>query len=506
MNKTEKKKWNTKGKRCWELATYEADVLLKIKTSDRVPAYNNILWAAVQAVKKGQKIKGSTGGMTAIVNTGAETPFLRLSSKSIETRDAGYYARQKVERYLQSINEDNESDNTIAEFNPVVESTVIMTRTTDHSNDLLTVFNDLRNQYECRDDELLATLQDFWNRLRANEITVPKRSRLASATSDTDTSGIGTLSNSSQQTIRQRKLSIFKEDKARPRLEQQQNSMVITKKEPNKVVKTDELHVDEWKACLINECPADYLLKNLSKNPVCEYCLNGDGDLYKCGGQCDGYYHLKCMKSAATLQWYESILKSKKNATSDEKVSNAPQKIHEKCVKCMKMESEACLICSKSHDKRLKCSYKNCSNIYHENCLKHWPNPNGNKSDAFICPRHICHTCNAKGLKSSVRNVMKCLLCPATYHRSSECIPAGCQLLSNCQLICTRHSSNLSPKNFPFCSVCSKGGSLNLCDACPQSFHHECIGGISNDDIFHCDECISGRKPLHGELVWVKFG
>ena len=51
------------------------------------------------------------------------------------------------------------------------------------------------------------------------------------------------------------------------------------------------------------------------------------------------------------------------------------------------------------------------------------------------------------------------------------------------------------------------GGTLVCCDSCPAAYHAECLDISPPDDgIWHCKDCIAGRRPHYGEIVWVKLG
>ncbi|KAG8256639.1 Histone-lysine N-methyltransferase, H3 lysine-36 and H4 lysine-20 specific [Homalodisca vitripennis] len=55
--------------------------------------------------------------------------------------------------------------------------------------------------------------------------------------------------------------------------------------------------------------------------------------------------------------------------------------------------------------------------------------------------------------------------------------------------------------------VCMAGGSLICCDLCPTSFHASCLNiSTPPDGSYICEDCLTGRFPLYGEIVWVKLG
>lgn len=109
----------------------------------------------------------------------------------------------------------------------------------------------------------------------------------------------------------------------------------------------------------------------------------------------------------------------------------------------------------------------------------------------------------------SDRNLIKCLKCPASYHRITHCIPAGSKLLSDSCMICPRHRVyNKKSVNADWCFFCGKGGCLVCCETCPATYCSQCLDDLKLDpgERYVCEICESGRLPLYGEIVWVKYG
>jgi hypothetical protein len=50
------------------------------------------------------------------------------------------------------------------------------------------------------------------------------------------------------------------------------------------------------------------------------------------------------------------------------------------------------------------------------------------------------------------------------------------------------------------------GGSLICCESCPAAFHADCVKVKSTEGSFYCGECAAGKRPLYGDIVWVKLG
>lgn len=192
-------------------------------------------------------------------------------------------------------------------------------------------------------------------------------------------------------------------------------------------------------------------------------------------------------------------------------------------------------ISSKNVSFRQKCSLHKCGKFYHPECLKVWPHtqwslistskPKNSDMhfDTFVCPMHVCHTCasddpHAAISRCSSDKVVKCLQCPATYHTSNYCVPAGTLILSTSQIVCLRHLGQRIIRkgraikctrtiNTPWCFICSKGGDLICCETCPTSVHTDCLQvSLLEDGTFICEDCESGRFPLYDEIVWVKLG
>ncbi|CAH0555529.1 unnamed protein product [Brassicogethes aeneus] len=201
-----------------------------------------------------------------------------------------------------------------------------------------------------------------------------------------------------------------------------------------------------------------------------------------------------------------------------------------KCGFCAANLDPLCAICMKyaspgGSSVRQKCSLGYCGKYYHQECLKPWPQTqwtltqtvlNNSVVDTFVCPIHACHTCvsddprMAHVHRCSSDKLVRCLSCPAAYHQSSMCLPAGTEILTGSQIVCPRHSKYNRKQqicNANWCFLCSRGGNLICCETCPMSIHPECITKkINPDEAFICEDCESGRYPLYDEIVWCKLG
>ncbi|KAI4461952.1 set domain protein [Holotrichia oblita] len=206
-----------------------------------------------------------------------------------------------------------------------------------------------------------------------------------------------------------------------------------------------------------------------------------------------------------------------------------------KCINCLEDIDYPCFVCHREISKkgssiRQKCSLFSCGKFYHPECLKVWPQTqwsvisttkhklSNTNLDTFVCPNHVCHTCVSDDPRAAIPRctsdkVVRCLRCPATYHNSAHCIPAGTLILSTTQIVCPRHlipkrivKKSLPIINTTWCFICSEGGDLICCEMCPTSVHSECLKiNLTEDDTFICEDCETGRFPLYDEIVWVKF-
>jgi len=116
---------------------------------------------------------------------------------------------------------------------------------------------------------------------------------------------------------------------------------------------------------------------------------------------------------------------------------------------------------------------------------------------------------------------MKCIRCPTAYHVGDFCIAAGSVQLEGHNIICPNHfqpiknHSQHNRINVTWCFVCCKGGELVGCSTCPAAYHSGCLenapapgSGTPNSPhaTWVCDDCNRGKRPLYGEIVWVKVG
>lgn len=527
--KAAKKKFDTTRNRRWNLAICEAEVLKCIDLTKRISAYETILKDLVISTDNKIRIdrRHSNGRCDTPQTIDTAYSSMKQSASpatinpSLNELDKKFDVQENLDKYFNSI------DGMSPVYEDSLNSFSSLSDSTTNSSESLTIstvesiFNQLNQPTVCNEADLMTALQLLWKELHTIEMAMPKsrRSRIISIDSVKSVETTESADSSFKQTKRQQSLAMKNE--IAKRLASQRSESEPSPKRPriDSEAKKQEkilLFEAEVEECFLRRHPANYLLKKLTKDPVCEYCLQPD-DVHKCVGECNGYFHVDCMQNSLSEEHCQTILKKKKkpnkSSPSNESIPS-PQQTDKKCLRCSTaQQSTACLVCKRHDGGFIKCSDKFCSNIFHEECLTFWPKPEklynkANKQIESLCPRHICHTCHGLGNKTITKTVMKCLLCPATYHRASACIPAGCQLLSEQQLICAKHYSNNKGKqiNIDFCLFCSEGGSLICCDTCPFAFHLHCLPKISIGDQYICEGCESGRRPLYGEIVWAKYG
>ncbi|KAJ8015047.1 hypothetical protein DPEC_G00022080 [Dallia pectoralis] len=222
---------------------------------------------------------------------------------------------------------------------------------------------------------------------------------------------------------------------------------------------------------------------NSVKENVCQVCERS-GDLRLCEGQCYGAFHLNCI------------------GQSEGKFI---------CRECT-AGVRTCFVCKKSGDSVNRCMVSGCGKFYHNDCiLKHAPTQLQNKS--FRCSLHVCLSChinNPFNPCSSKGRLTRCVRCPIAYHANDYCMAAGSVVLANNSFLCPNHftprkkNKNHEHINVSWCFVCSKGGSLLCCEACPAAFHKDCLNIEMPEGSWFCNDCKAGKKPRIKDILWVK--
>lgn len=446
-------------------------------------------------------------------------------SPSLNELNEKYDVRANIENYLHSMDESTPVyEDSLISYSSVSETTTLSTESSSNLT-VDAIFDRLNQQTICNKNELLTGLQTLWQALYKNEMTsTPTTIAALNRKRTISLDSVNSDSTGSNRKPTRRQLMIAMKEQIRRESASQREISIEPKpkkiREDGEAKKLELIRTfqEEVEECFLKRHPANYLLKGLPKDPICEYCLQAN-NVFKCAGNCNGYFHAACMDAPVDglEKMYKHISQKRKCRRSilDDTLNRTTIVQYDKCLQCRNTENQNCFVCHQTDDTCIKCNDKLCPNRYHEKCLEFWPKPEksyntDSKCNDSMCSRHICHTCNKLQNIVSMKNLMKCLLCPATYHRTSFCIPAGCKLLSESQLICLRHYSNgtsgdVKQINVDFCLICSKGGALVCCDECPFAFHTECLLNISIGDQYICEGCESGRRPLYGEIVWAKY-
>lgn len=269
----------------------------------------------------------------------------------------------------------------------------------------------------------------------------------------------------------------------------------------------------------------------IKKENICAVC-EMPGFLIDCQGTCLQSFHLDCVG-----------------------LINEPKEPF-KCEECLNGQ-HTCFLCKKpsiSSNTTKKCSSSACGKYYHDECTRSSDFFKKENNKSFLCPLHTCVTCwsdsqqhknpsiinnnssptidnnnssnrngqsktnisNAAALQATKGKFMKCARCPTAYHNGDFCLAAGSIALAGCNIICPDHfqpvrgQSQHNRVNVTWCFVCCKGGDLLGCDSCPAAYHYACLDnppappGLAQK--WTCEDCERGKRPLYGEVVWVKVG
>ncbi|CAE1316000.1 WHSC1 [Acanthosepion pharaonis] len=195
-------------------------------------------------------------------------------------------------------------------------------------------------------------------------------------------------------------------------------------------------------------------------------------------------------------------------------MTSSPPTSSFKCDQCT-TGLHSCFCCKQTGNVK-KCSVVHCGKFYHDTCVRKHPLTRA-ESKSFICPLHLCVTCSAdtsssKNPKAAKGRLCRCLRCPTAYHVGDFCIGAGSVNMAGNNIICSNHF--VPPKNkkaathinVSWCFICNLGGTLLCCDSCPAAFHADCINISCPEGTWYCQDCARGKKPLYGDIVWVKVG
>ncbi|XP_070818700.1 histone-lysine N-methyltransferase, H3 lysine-36 specific [Chaetodon trifascialis] len=223
------------------------------------------------------------------------------------------------------------------------------------------------------------------------------------------------------------------------------------------------------------------------KENVCQVCER-TGDLLVCDGHCYGAFHPQCIGLSA-----------------------AP-KGKFLCREC-NSGVHTCFVCKKSGNGVKRCMIPLCGKFYHTDCILAFSATQPHNK-GFRCPLHVCLSChitNPLNICSKGR-LARCVRCPVAYHANDNCMAAGSLVLANNSFLCPNHFTprkgckNHEHINVSWCFVCSEGGSLLCCEACPAAFHRECLNMEMPQGSWFCNDCKAGKKPRIKDILWVKWG
>lgn len=293
----------------------------------------------------------------------------------------------------------------------------------------------------------------------------------------------------------------------------------------------------------------------MKKENVCSRCEMPNG-LIECQGTCQQSFHLNCVGLLAepkepfkcdecTSDAHSCFLckkpSSKENNMITKKCSQAScgRYYHEECV----MGNEK-FRKENSNKQPFTCPLHICTTCYAENI-------SDKSSVGFI--------------HASKGRFVKCIRCPVAYHVGEHCLPAGSVILNSNYLVCPAHlnptRNKQSRTNVTWCFVCCKSGDLIGCNTCPAAYHSKCLESpddpdnsvnengkieppaspstsdqctpmvdqlspVSNHSAsttnssntlgsaisvqlksnWTCEDCLIGKRPLYGQIVWAKVG
>ncbi|XP_069553174.1 histone-lysine N-methyltransferase, H3 lysine-36 specific [Brachyistius frenatus] len=224
------------------------------------------------------------------------------------------------------------------------------------------------------------------------------------------------------------------------------------------------------------------------KENVCQVCER-TGDLLVCEGHCYGAFHPQCIGLSA-----------------------AP-KGKFLCREC-NTGIHTCFVCKQSGNEVKRCIIPLCGKFYHTDCILAYSATQPHNKGAR-CPLHVCLSChitNPLNVCTSKGRLARCVRCPVAYHANDNCMAAGSLVLANNSFLCPNHFTprkgckNHEHINVSWCFVCSEGGSLLCCEACPAAFHQECLNMDMPQGSWFCNDCKAGKKPRIKDILWVKWG
>jgi F/Y-rich N-terminus/F/Y rich C-terminus/CW-type Zinc Finger/Histone-lysine N-methyltransferase NSD-like, variant PHD zinc finger/PHD-finger len=154
----------------------------------------------------------------------------------------------------------------------------------------------------------------------------------------------------------------------------------------------------------------------------CAVCLSGDVDtpLVRCSGICRRTFHVGC-------------------ANFDYGEPDTSGSVKYYCQNC-RGNQFMCFLCGEYGENGVdvtKCVYL-CGNFFHPECTSQWFQGYDCVADNVrrACPAHWCDHCMQSGCG---KLLVKCMLCPVSYHYAMRCRPKGLKMITKKFFICPRH-------------------------------------------------------------------
>lgn len=222
---------------------------------------------------------------------------------------------------------------------------------------------------------------------------------------------------------------------------------------------------------------------------TCAICDSDNGDLIRCRGSCLQAFHLDCL----------GIIKVPKARFCCDECLATPTVCHQ----CR----------GRGGEPLVSCDHNECDKYYHLSCVR--------SIDTFLltedaissCGLHSCAKCTSAP-NPSTTSLIQCVKCPIALHKAT-CLVAGCEVLSDSQMICYTHldlSSKALPAHFNMntCLDCGEGGTLVCCDFCSAAYHNHCLpeDHRASDSVHKwvCPCCQSHDLPTYESAVMCKCG
>ncbi|XP_059469173.1 histone-lysine N-methyltransferase, H3 lysine-36 specific isoform X2 [Neocloeon triangulifer] len=218
--------------------------------------------------------------------------------------------------------------------------------------------------------------------------------------------------------------------------------------------------------------------------------------------KCDNFYHTSCQGDNIPKDRMEPFV----------------------CNFC-KTDTMPCHVCNKHSEGLIQCKAKKCQKVYHLECLGlHWQQATVSNGQLISCPAHSCHSCvhrdmlQFKKVIEPREKLVRCTMCPGTYHKDDECIPAAATKINSHQIVCPRHLDHQNKPRTYKCQVCvesftqeeAKSSSVWSCKMCPCLYHFKCLDKDDEQTMimedFVCFYCRDGYFPKGGDIVWAKLG